>query len=202
MVDPRTDQIAREAARIIGKGRTDDIPTAIRLATSALGLQGVPIPGAGRVRKHAQAMTMQALGEAAYAQARTNLWRIAEQVMAVFEHAMPDAASLLVGRAAQGFFDAGVTVHIRLYTRIDVGAIASALVEYGYDEPEFSTVETRKGRLSQVRFKDESLDIVVTRCMPELKGEASLDLVTGKTIEVIGLEALRRRLDEIEMRRD
>ena len=201
MSDPRTDQIAREAARLIGDGRTDDVSTAIRMATDALGLRGVPAPGAGRVRKHAQAMTMQALGEAAYAETRVRIWRIAEQAMSVFEHLMPDATALLVGRAAQGFFDAGVTVHIRLYTRQSVSDIASALVEYGYDEPQFETAQSRHGRLSQIRFLDEGIDLVVTRCMPELKSDASADLFSGKPIETMEITALRRKLDESEARR-
>lgn len=196
MTDPRTDQIAREAARLIELGRTDDIDSAIRIATDALGFRGAPQPGQGRVRKHAQAMAMQALGAEAYGETRIKIWQIAEQVMSVFEHAMPDTAALLVGRAAQGFFDAGVTIHIRLYTRQPVEEIARVLVEYGYDEPTFETAETRHGRLSQVRITEDSFDVVMTRCLTEMAASSEFDLFTGKSIETITLQALRRKLDE------
>jgi hypothetical protein len=198
MTDPRTDQIAREAARLIEIGRTDDIDSAIRIAADALGLRGAPHPGQGRVRKHAQAMAMQALGEQAYSETRLNIWRIAEQIMSVFDHVMPDATAMLVGRAAQGFFDAGVTIHLRLYTRQDIGELARILVEYGYDEPQFETAETWHGRLSQLRLKEGEYEIVVTRCLPELHAQSKVDLFTGNSIETLSLPALRRRLDEAE----
>jgi hypothetical protein len=198
MTDPRTDQIAREAARLMEIGRTDDIDSAIRIAADALGLRGAPHPGQGRVRKHAQAMAMQALGEQAYSETRQNIWKIAEQIMSVFEHVMPDAASLLVGRAAKGFFDAGVTIHIRLYTKQDIGELARILVEYGYDEPSFETAETRHGRLSQLRLREGEYDVIVTRCLPDMHVHAKTDLFTGNPIETLGLPALRRRLDEFE----
>ena len=198
MTDPRTDQIAREAARLIEIGRTDDIDSAIRIAVDILGLRGAPHPGPGRVRKHAQAMAMQALGEQAYSETRLNVWRTAEQVMSVFEHVMPDATTMLVGRAAQGFFDAGVTIHVRLYTRQHIGELARILVEYGYDEPEFETSETQYGRLSQLRLKEGEFEIAITRCLPEMKVQSKTDLFTGKPIEALSLSALRRRLDEAE----
>jgi hypothetical protein len=118
--------------------------------------------------------------------------------MSVFEHVMPDATTMLVGRAAQGFFDAGVTIHVRLYTRQDIGELARILVEYGYDEPEFATSETRHGRLSQLRLKEGDFEIAITRCLPEMKVQSKTDLFTGEPIETLSLSALRRRLDEAE----
>src|SRR5688500_11322781 len=106
--DPRTDQIAREAARLIETGRTDSIDLAIRAAADNPPLRDAPLPGRGRVRKHAQAMSMQALGESAYNQQRDAIWSVAEQLMSLLEQWLPDAETLLVGRAAEGHIDAGV----------------------------------------------------------------------------------------------
>jgi hypothetical protein len=200
MPDPRTDQIAREAARLMETGRIDDIADAIHVAAGSLGLRTAPMPGLARVRKHAQAMAMQALGEREYRLRQRKVWEIAEQVMAVFEHSIPDAQTLLVGRAAHGHINAGVTVHIRLYTRASVEDIARWLVEYGYDEPTFRTAEARHsgGRLNQICLVEGDLEIVVTRCIPPTPADASVDFFTGKPIETIGLSALRQRLDQSE----
>lgn len=196
MTDPRTDQIAREAARLIETGRADDMADAIRAAADNLGFAGAPLPGAGRVRKHAQAMAMQSMGEAAYNAKRVRLWQIAEQIMTVFEHAMSDAEPELIGRAAEGRIDAGVTLHIRLHTRSSASDIAAALVQFGYDEPSFHTAETRYGRLSQVKVVEENIQVVLTRCPPELEVAADFDLFTGKAITTLTLAQLRRQLDQ------
>lgn len=200
MPDPRTDQIAREAARLIETGRADDIAAAIQKAAGSLGLRGVPMPGAGRVRKHAQLMSMQALGERAYRLRQYKVWEIAEQVMAVFEHSMPDAQTVLVGRAAQAHIDAGVTIHVRLYTRASESEIARALLEHGFDEPSFRTAEARQGRLSQVCLTEDDFDLVVTRCPPPMPRGPHVDLFTGKPIEALELAELRQRLAQAEDR--
>jgi hypothetical protein len=196
MADPRTDQIAREAARLLETGRADDVAKAIRAAAGNLGFSSAPLPGAGRVRKHAQAMAMQAMGEAAYNSKRLKVWRVAEQIMTVFEHGMSDASTVLVGRSAEGQIDAGVTIHIRLYTRNSVSEIAAALVQFGYDEMHFDTAETRHGRLNQVKLKEEDFDVVLTRCPPELDVPPNNDLFTGKAIVTMTLPHLRRQLDQ------
>ncbi len=114
MTDPHTDQIAREAARLIETGQAESIDDATRAAAHALGFHDAPMPGPGRVRQHVQAMSMQAMGDEGYAQSVRNVWEIAEQLMTVLQQGMPDAPTLLVGRAAKGQIDAGVTIHIRI----------------------------------------------------------------------------------------
>lgn len=198
MPDPRTDEIAREAARLIQTGRAEDIDEATRRAAETLGYSRSPLPGAGRVRKHAQAMSMQALGDAAYLEERLKVWQIAEQMMTVFEHTLPDARSLLVGRAAQGLIDAGVTIHIRLYTRLPITDLAQSLMDFGYEDPQFTTMETRFGRLQQIRVLEEGHEMALTRCVPEMMRDAdfSADLTSGKPIATLTLPALRRKIDE------
>jgi hypothetical protein len=198
MRDPRTDQIAREAARLIGTGRTDDIAEAIRIAAGTMGFVDAPLPSAMRVRRHVQAMTMQAVGQAAYEQCRLNVWSIAEEIMSAFEHAMPDDRTVLVGRAAEGHIDAGVTIHIRLYTHAPVSEIAQSLVDFGYDEPSFATIETRHGRLSQLRLIEDGIEVAITRCQPALIADSTNDLFSGKRIEAVELSALRRRIAEAQ----
>jgi hypothetical protein len=196
MNDPRTDAIAREAARLIESNRAASIGEAIRAAADALGFHGVDLPGHGRVRAHARALAMQALGDTGYAESVRRVWQAAERLMTVLEQAMPQVDPLLAGRAAQGYIDGGVTVHVRLYTDAPIGDVARALVEYGYDEPAFETVNTRLGRLNRVRLEDDGLELVLTRCLPQMAGSADRDLFSGRPIRTATLAEVRRKLAE------
>jgi hypothetical protein len=194
MNDPRTDAIAREAARLIESSRAASIGEAIRVAADTLGYRNAELPGHGRVRAHARALAMQALGDAGYAQSVRAVWEAAERLMTVLHHVWPEADVLLVGRAARGLIDGGVTVHVRLYTDASIGAVAGTLVEYGYDEPSFETANTRLGRLSRIRLDDAGLELVVTRCLPHMAGSADRDLFSGRPIKTATLEEVRQKL--------
>ena len=194
MTDPQTDQIAREAARLIETGEAASIDAAIHAAASALNLQDVSLPSQGRVRKHAQAMSMQALGDEGYAQSVRNVWEIAEQLMTALEQAMPDDPTLLVGRAAKGQIDAGVTIHLRIYTKSQIAEIGQVLVDFGYDEPTFETADATVGRLNRLRLTEDGIDIVLTRCLPGMMKDAQVDLFKGQAIETVTLEELREML--------
>ena len=196
MNDPRTDAIAREAARLFESSRAANIGEAIRAAADALGFRDAELPGHGRVRQHAQALAMQALGDTGYAESVRRVWAVAERVMTVLDQAMPHADPLLVGRAAQGLIDGGVTVHVRLYTDAPIGDVAAALVEFGYDEPAFETVNTRRGRLNRVRFADGGIELVLTRCLPTMAGSADRDLFSGRPIRTATLAEVRGKLAE------
>ena len=195
MTDPRTDAIAREAARRLESGRSAGIGEAIRAAAESLGLRDADLPGHGRVRKHAQAMAMQALGSAGYDESVRDVWRAAERLMTVLVETMPGVDPVLVGRAAEGQVDGGVTVHIRLYTDAAIGDVAETLVEFGYDEPAFETARTRLGRLSRLRLSDEGVEIVLTRLLPHMTDAARTDLFTGRPIATATLDDLRRKLE-------
>jgi hypothetical protein len=194
MNDPRTDAIAREAARLIESSRAASIGEAIRAAADALGYNDADLPGPGRVRQHARALAMQALGDVGYADAVRRVWRVAERVMTVLDQALSDVDPLLVGRAAQGLIDGGVTVHVRLYTDAPIGEVAEALVQFGYEEPAFETANTRLGRLNRVRLEDDGLELVLTRCPPRLAAKPGQDLFSGRPIATVTLAELRRKL--------
>lgn len=193
MSDPRTDAIAREAARLLETSRAPTIDEAIRTAAEALGFRGASLPGPGRVRKHAQAMAMQALGDAGYAESVRAVLLRAERLMTVLVESRPDVEPLLVGRAARGHVDGGVTVHVRAYTDVSIGELARVLVEFGYDEPRFETAETRYGRLDRLRLDDDGIEITVTRC-PGRVARAATDLFTGRPIRTATLGELRGRV--------
>lgn len=192
MKDPRTDAIAREAARLLDSGRAASVGEAIRAAAEALGFRDAEPPGPGRVRKHARGLAMQALGSDGYAEAVREVWRAAERLMAVLEQAMPDVKTVLAGRAAEGLIDGGVTLNLRLYTSEPIAEIAQALVDFGYEEPVFGTADTRHGRMDRMRLVDEGLEIALIRCPPHLAADA--DLFTGRPVRTATLAELRRKL--------
>lgn len=192
MIDDRTDAIAREAARLIETGCTSDVGEAVRLAARALGAEDAPRPGPGRVRRHAQAMSMQALGSAAYADRVDAILDVAEALLTSIEHALPDAEAVLVGRAARGQVDGDVTLHVRVYTDRRISSLAEALVELGYEEPAFETAQTRQGRFDRLKFAEEGIDVVVTRC-PPATARGHRDLFSGRAVPAATAEDLRRR---------
>jgi hypothetical protein len=193
----RRDRVAREAARLLETGRVADIDQAIQLAAEAVGGgRGGrrSLPGRERVRKHARAMAMQALGDAGYAQFQREYLRLAEDVMTTLERAFPDAETRFVGRAAEGHIDAGATVHIRIYGNIALDGLARSLVEVGYDEPVFETIEARFGRVNRLRFVEGGIEIAVTRCRPSMLDSAAERFVTRRKITVMTLAELRAKL--------
>ncbi len=197
MPDQRTDRIAHEAARLLDTGRMHDVAEAIRAAADGLGCGDAPRPGPGRVRRHVRGMQLQALGDREYEASIGRVLRVAEEVMTVIEETLAPATTLLVGRAAAGLIDAGVTIHVRVYTDRPLRDVVEILVERGYDEPAFETADTRVGRLDRIRFTEDDQAVVVTRCPSEVArqaGDRGRDLFRGRPIEVATLDALRRRL--------
>jgi hypothetical protein len=194
--DPRTDQIARQAAMLMHAGRAQNIGQAIRAATDQLRLHGVPLPGHGRVRQHARAMSMQALGDAGYQQSVHDVLIIAEELMTLMSDVVAGVEPLLVGRAARGEFDADATLHIRLYTSASITELAEALVDHGYEEPAFATIDSRFGRLSRMELMEQGVRVVLTRCLSSMRGRAAEDLFAeGKTQQIADLRDVRRRLE-------
>lgn len=191
--DRRTDEIARLAARFIETGRSGDIGEAIRAAAEKLGHRDARLPGHGLVRRHAEALSMQARGAEGHAERRRRILGVVERLMALFAETRDDVEPLLAGRAASGLLGVGgEPLHVRLYTRADVGDLARTLVEFGYEEMSFETAETRHGRLSRMRVVDDGVEIVLTRCLPEMRRDAAKDLFTGEPVATATLSDLRK----------
>lgn len=192
--DIQTDNIAREAARLMQAGKIERIDTAIHAAASSVGAHDVRLPGHGLVRSHIQGMAMQTLGKEGYNQSVRNIWETAEQLMTLLEQSLPDTQTLLVGRAAKGQIDGGVTVHVRLYTKSQITEIAQMLTDFEYSEPTFDTVDTTVGKLNRISFDDDGIAVVITRCLPEMYKNAKQDLFKDQPIETLSLDELREKL--------
>lgn len=193
MTDVTTDDLARRAARLIELGRAATVDDALRQVTESLDewtRSHVRAPSHGLVREHVRGYAMQSMGEQAYHESVRGVWRVAEDVMTLFESHDP----VLVGRAAKGQIDAGATTHIRIYTDEDVGELAQTLVEHEYEEPTFDTINTRWGRLNRLHLEEAGVQIIITRCRPQMRAEAAVNLHDGSRVEVLTLSRLRERL--------
>jgi len=188
------DEIARAAARLLLDRAAADVREAIARAGSRLGYPSSAWPRPALVRRHAQALTEEALGTAGHHDRRRERWRLAEEIMTLLDVQLAPAGLWLVGRAARGHFDADPRLDVRFHGTAGIDEIAALLVDAGFDEPKFETLESRWGRLSRLRFDDGGVECVVTRCPPAQVLDPSLELVTGKPIKRLTLEELRRAL--------
>lgn len=191
-----SDAIAREAAHLLARREAATMTDALRLANEAINDGRHRTPSPGRVRQHAQAMTMQEMGEAAYRAQHARWLAMAEELMTTIEQALPLSDTLLVGRAAEageGHFDADPSIHVRVHSTHSTTEIAQSLAMFGYDDPEmkFPTMESRHGRLSQIQWVEEGVRIVLTRCPQRSVFEEPHDLVTGKFTAHLTLVQLR-----------
>lgn len=192
-MEPTTDSIAREAARLIEIGQAPSVGEAIEAVLDQLDARarrGVRVPSHGLVRRHVQAYAMQSMGEDAYREAVRDVLRIAEEIMTVFEGFRP----ILIGRAAKGQVDAGAAIRVRIYTKNPLQELINLLEHFGYGEPAIETVNTRWGRLNRLVLNEEGIPVVITRCLPEMERHVSENLTTGGRVATMTLRVLRERL--------
>lgn len=139
---------------------------------------------------------MQALGAEGYRASIVDVWRTAEELMTL----LADHRPILIGRAVRGEIDAGVTLHIRLYTAVRIGAIADLLVDFGYPDPDLVTAETTFGRFDRLVFEDDEsgLPVQITRCPPGVEERVrGRNLATSAPLDASAdLHELRRLIAE------
>ncbi len=196
--DPRTEAVAREAARLMELGQVPTLRAAIHRAMEHMRAQDALRPSALQVRQHARAMSMQALGQAGYQQRIVDMWRWVEEFMTAVEHGLPDAETVLVGRAAEGLVDAGLVIHLRVHTKESIKQLAAVLVEYDYAEPTFETVETKHGRLNRLRLVDEEegYEAVAMRIKHTMRVQRDRCVFTGKVLAARTLSEVRSLLEK------
>jgi glutamate/tyrosine decarboxylase-like PLP-dependent enzyme len=139
-------------------------------------------------------MAQEAMGKEGYDELVDETLGLAAEVMEMLERAFGGPA-LLAGRGARGQFDGGARLHVRLYARAELPAIAQLLVDEGFEEPSFETVETVHGRANRVRTALDGVELAVTRCLPEWWDDRGRDLVTGRRTEARTLEEVQALAD-------
>ncbi|MCX5639202.1 MAG: hypothetical protein NT059_00075 [Planctomycetota bacterium] len=185
------DRIARRAAALLAAGAEPDIHHAIKNAAFTLGFsRGAPIPNESEVRKHLQGMAQESLGDAEYRDRVQGTMALAAEMMDLLERGF-SGLTLLAGRGARGHFDGGAEIHIRLYAHAELSDIAQLLVDVGFEEPSFETIETKHGRANRVRTSMDGVTLVVVRCLPEWWSDHEHDLVTGRPAATRTLKSLR-----------
>ena len=189
------DRIARRAAALVAAGREPDLHRAIRIAAETMGFaHGAPLPSDGEVRRHLRGIAQESLGAAGYREEVRDTFALAAVTMSALERGF-GARTLLCGRGARGQFDGGARLHVRLYARAELPAIAQLLVDEGFEEPSFETMETVHGRANRVRTALDGVELAVTRCLPEWWDDRGRDLVTGRRTEARTLEEVQALAD-------
>jgi len=187
-----TDRIAHQAAVLLDQGVTDHVSRAIAMAADSLNLHAHTRPSNSAVRQHAQAMRMQRLGSAGYAQDQRSLLVSVEELMTALD--LAGIESTLMGRAAAGNVDGDIKVHLRLYTDRSMQELAQCLVEFGYAEPSFHTAQSAHGPLNRITVVENNVPIIMTRCPNSLRIDRHVDLFTGRALACASLSELRKRL--------
>jgi len=190
----QTQRIAQEAARRLREGKAHDIADAIRGAVGHLRLRDADLPSHALVRQVTQAMQQAEFGAEAYAESVQVRDRQLIDVMELLAQAL-GAHVTVAGRAARGEFDADPRAHLRIVTDRRIGAVATALVAAGWDEPEFTTLDTSFGRCDQLHSQKEGFALTLTRIPTALASHADdpHDIVTGKHTTVATAAQVRSR---------
>ncbi|MFK7958938.1 MAG: hypothetical protein AB8G96_00295 [Phycisphaerales bacterium] len=201
-MDEFVDRVARLAGRMLVTGEASNEADAVRMAARDLGLEGVRA-SPSLVRRHAEALDMQARGAEAHQESVVERWRAIEELMSFLEGHLTGDSTLLIGRAARGHFE-GTTggagsgaapVRIRLYTEWAVGRLAEAL-EQEAEVPE-ARVRTVKGRRrihDAISMDDAGGEVLIVLMRPDEWSTRDRDIVRDEPIDVVDLEGLRRRI--------
>ena len=177
------DDIARRAASLLQKDPNLAVIEAVSQAVAHLGLpRETPTPSMALVRKHAQALAMEQLGQQGYEQQRYQRLVLIIDFMRQLEHEFPHAKISVVGRSCDGHFDADPHVHIRFVYDTPIHLIADAVERARLPEPEIKTFVSRVGVLEQIHSAFDFAPLTITRCPPRQLTHAHLDLKTGKPI--------------------
>lgn len=194
---PDRDDLARRAAARFANGDSPDVASAIRAVSEEGNVRPDDRPTPGRVRQHLQGMSMQAMGDVGYRLYIAETLRIAEELMTDLRESL-GVEAILVSRAAKGLVDGEVALHLRLYMERPLREVVEHLVQRGYADPSFETADTRFGRLDRARFIEDDVEVVLTRCLPDMRPDAGVDLFTKKPIPTAKVEELRGKIEELE----
>jgi len=194
-VNDHQDDIARRAASLLQKDPNLAVTDAISQAVAHLGLpRSTLAPSKALVRKHAQALAMEQLGQQGYEQQRYQRLVCIIDFIRQLEHEFPGAKISLVGRSCDGHFDADPYVHIRFVHDAPVYLIADAVERARLPEPEIKTFVSRVGVLEQIHSAFDFAPLTITRCPPRQLTHAHLHLQTGKPITQCTLLQLEQLL--------
>jgi hypothetical protein len=202
----RRDEVARDAARLLRDGRAQDIHSAVRAALR--GNPGADEVTAGMVREHARGLALEELGASGYRQHVAEVLERAEETMTLLATQLGNSTSgwvgetpvALIGRAARGLVDADPVCRIRVVSDAPVGDIAAILVAAGVEEPSFSTMETRFGRLDRLTFDDAGVETKILRLPPAMRIPLHADLQSDRptaSVPAIDLVGVRRLLSAL-----
>lgn len=204
--DESSAEIARRAVERFAEGQDLSIEDAVDDARRELrGSEHARRPTRSELRAHAQAYE-ESLGpdvrpqrlRATFGEVLDVLASLEGLVLREDRDGIERPTPEVYGRAALGEFDLDPVVHIRLTTTLAAAAIARTLVGLGLEEPAFTTIESRVGRLDRIDTSSALAEYRVLRIPPGVSIDPDVDLLRGQRIPHAGFEELSRRIARFE----
>ena len=190
------DRLARQAAHEIVRQPGLDVDSAVARARRLPELREVSAPSRSLVRRHLEALQMQALGARGFDLKQRAELREVVDLLDLVEVLLRPEAILLMGRVAGEHPLGGVEVHARLMGGGLLEGCASDLEQAGVREVHLQSVRTLVGHLSRMSLENEGRRYVLTQCPVEQDIDPAVNLITGAPIESMALEELRVRVAE------
>jgi hypothetical protein len=97
------------------------------------------------------------------------------------------------GRAARAEFDLDPIVHVRVETALSAATLAQALFDRGVGDPTCGSLETRYGRIDEIRLDGAEAEFHIARVPPRMAVDRDRDLVRGTAVGHADYEALAAR---------
>jgi hypothetical protein len=195
-------EIARAAVRALAEGRAADLSDAIERGIAEAGAgPRARRPTRAELRAHAQAHEESTVGTEGRSRRIAAALEEALGVLAILEETVvsrdPQGCQrrppAVYGRAARGELDLDPVVHVRVETSLAAATLAQALFDHGCADPTCGSLETRYGRLDEIRFDGGEAAFRVVRIPPRMAVDRDRDLVRGVTVEHADYETLAAR---------
>lgn len=198
-----TAEVARAAVRALAEGRAADLADAVERGIAETGADPRGRrPTRSELRAHAQAFEESTVGTegrgrriaAALEEVLRVLSILEETVLARDPEGCGRRPPAVYGRAARAELDLDPIVHVRVETSLSAATLAQALFEGGVADPTCGSLETRYGRLDEIRLAGAEAEFRIVRIPPRMAVDLGRDLVRGAIVEHADYETLAARL--------
>lgn len=192
-------EVARAAVRALAEGRAADLADAVERGIAEMGASPRGRrPTRAELRAHAQAHEESTVGTAGRGRRIAAVLEEALEVLSILEQTVvsrdPEGCArrppAVYGRAARGELDLDPIVHVRVETSLSAATLAQALFDHGAPDPTCGSIETRYGRLDEIRLDGAESAFRIVRIPPRMTVDRDRDLVRGVPIEHADYEQL------------
>ena len=195
-------EVARAAVRALAEGRAADLADAVERGIAETGADPrVRRPSRSELRAHAQAHEESTVGREGRRRRIAAVLDESLLVLAILEETVlahdPEGCErrppAVYGRAARPELDLDPIVHVRVETSLSAATLAQSICDHGVADPTCGSLETRYGRLDEIRFEGAEAEFRIARVPPRMAVDPDRDLVRGTSIDHADYETLAAR---------